>query len=123
VDVGIRHIHLLVGDQEGAAAFYKEAFGMEERFHDGAILFMGTPNGGDSLALHQAETEDERARVGQEGGVDHFGIHLADRSASAIDEAVRRVEQAGGKLVDRGEHAPGVPYAYVTDVDGYAIEL
>ena len=123
MDVGIRHVHVLVADQKRAAAFYKEAFGMEEHFRDGAILFMGTPQGGDSLALHQAETDEERDRVGQQGGYDHFGIHLADRSADAIEAAVRRVEKAGGKLLDRGEHAPGVAYAYVADLDGYAIEL
>jgi len=30
---------------------------------------------------------------------------------------------AGGRLVRRGEHAPGVPFAYVSDRDGYVIEL
>src|SRR5437879_1992028 len=29
----------------------------------------------------------------------------------------------GGTLLDRGEHAPGVPDAYVTDQDGYGIDL
>lgn len=63
--IGIRHVHLLVRDQERAAAFYREVFGMEERFRDGEILLVGTPGGGDSLALHLATTEAERARVGQ----------------------------------------------------------
>jgi len=30
---------------------------------------------------------------------------------------------AGGTLIERGEHAPGVPFAYVKDPDGYLIEL
>jgi len=121
--VGIRHVHLLVADQDRAVAFYRGAFAMEERFRDGAIVFLGTPGGGDSLALHLAATDEERARVGRPGGVEHFGIHLPDRSSDAIDAAVRRVVEAGGQLLERGEHAPGVPYAYVADVDGYAIEL
>jgi hypothetical protein len=25
--------------------------------------------------------------------------------------------------VEKGEHAPGVPYAYVSDPDGYVIEI
>lgn len=104
-------------------AFYADAFAMEERFRDGEIVFMGTPGGGDSLALHLAVTDDERARVGQHGGVEHFGIHLKDRSPAGIDRAVQLVENAGGQLLRRGEHAPGVPYAYVEDVDGYAIEI
>ncbi|MEY2476516.1 MAG: hypothetical protein QOG87_1831 [Actinomycetota bacterium] len=112
-----------MGDLTRSIAFYSEAFAMEERFRDGDIVFMGTPAGDDSLALHLAVTDDERARVGQQGGVEHFGIHLHDRSPTGIDGTVELVEKAGGRLLDRGEHAPGVPYAYVEDVDGYAIEL
>jgi catechol 2,3-dioxygenase-like lactoylglutathione lyase family enzyme len=36
---------------------------------------------------------------------------------------IRQVEAAGGRLVERGEHAPGIPFAYVADPDGYLIEL
>ena len=120
---GIRHVHLLVGEHARSLAFYSDAFGMEERFRDGSIVFVGTPGGDDSLALHLAMTDEERSRVGQRGGFEHFGIHLADRSAASIDAAVERVERAGGKLLERGDHAPGVPYAYVSDPDGYVIEL
>jgi catechol 2,3-dioxygenase-like lactoylglutathione lyase family enzyme len=112
-----------VADQARSIAFYAEVFGMEEQFHDGDIVFMGTPGGGDSLALHLAVTDEERARVGSQGGFEHFGIHLPDRSPVTIDRTVELVEKAGGHLLDRGNHAPGVPYAYVADVDGYAIEL
>jgi catechol 2,3-dioxygenase-like lactoylglutathione lyase family enzyme len=121
--VGIRHVHLLVAEHDRAIAFYRDVFGMEERFRDGPIVFLGTPDGGDSLALHLATTDDERARAGQQGGWEHFGIHLADRSEDGIDAAVERVTAAGGRVLDRGQHAPGVHYAYVADPDGYAIEI
>lgn len=121
--IGIRHVHLLVAEHDRAIAFYRDVFGMEERFRDGPIVFLGTPDRGDSLALHLATTDAERERVGQQGGWEHFGIHLADRTASGIDAAVARVQEAGGRLLDRGEHAPGVHYAYVADPDGYAIEI
>ena len=121
--IGIRHVHILVADQDRAVAFYRDAFGMEEQFRDGPIVFVGTPRGGDSLALHLATTDAELARVGHQGGYEHFGIHLPDRSAEAIDDAVARVEKAGGRVLDRGEHAPGIGYAYVSDLDGYVIEL
>jgi hypothetical protein len=26
-------------------------------------------------------------------------------------------------VLERGEHAPGVPFAYVADIDGYTIEI
>jgi len=121
--VGIRHVHLLVANHERAVAFYRDAFGMEELFRDGPIVFLGTPGGGDSLALHLAVNDEERARIGHQGGCEHFGIHVPDRSSDGIEAAVRRVEKAGGRVIDRGEHAPGVPYAYVADVDSYAIEI
>jgi catechol 2,3-dioxygenase-like lactoylglutathione lyase family enzyme len=120
---GIRHVHLLVTEHDRAIAFYRDVFGMEERFRDGPIVFLATPGGGDSLALHLAATAEERERVGQQGGWEHFGIHLQDRSADGVDAAVERVKAAGGHLLDRGEHAPGVHYAYVADLDGYAIEI
>jgi catechol 2,3-dioxygenase-like lactoylglutathione lyase family enzyme len=121
--IGIRHVHLLVAEHDRAIAFYRDVFGMEERFRDGPIVFLGTPDGGDSLALHLATTDDERERIGQQGGWEHFGIHLPDRSAEGVEAAVQRVKEAGGELLGRDEHAPGVPYAYVTDLDGYAIEI
>lgn len=55
------------------------------------------------------------------GGIGHFGFRLKD--ASDIDAAITACEAAGGRLVERGEHVPGQPYAYVTDPDGYVIEL
>jgi catechol 2,3-dioxygenase-like lactoylglutathione lyase family enzyme len=121
--IGIRHVHLLVAEHDRAIAFYREVFGMEERFRDGPIVFLGTPGGDDSLALHLATTDEERERVGQQGGWEHFGIHMPDRSADGVDAAVERVKAAGGRLLNRGEHAPGVHYAYVADLDGYAIEI
>jgi len=120
---GIRHVHLLVAEHDRAVAFYTRAFGMAEVFRTGPLVLLGTPGGGDSLALDLAGTEQERTRAGQQGGVEHFGIHLAEPSAAAVDEAVRRAEQAGGRLVERGEHAPGLPYAFVADPDGYVIEI
>ncbi|HUF99786.1 MAG TPA: VOC family protein [Ilumatobacter sp.] len=121
--IGIRHVHLLVADHDRAIEFYRNAFGMEFRFQDGPVVFVVTPGGGDALALHLATTEEERARIGQQGGVEHFGIHLADRSAKGVDAVVEVVLSAGGRLLGRGRHASGAEYAYVTDLDGYVIEF
>jgi catechol 2,3-dioxygenase-like lactoylglutathione lyase family enzyme len=116
---GIRHVHLLVSDLARSIAFYAGAFGMQEKFRDGDdLVFMNTPGSHDSLALHLVGDD---ARVGQNGGYEHFGITVLDRSK--LDEAIAEIERFGGSLVDRGEHAPGVPYAYVRDPDGYVIEI
>jgi catechol 2,3-dioxygenase-like lactoylglutathione lyase family enzyme len=114
-------VHLLVSDHSRSVAFYQQVFGMEVGFRDGAILFLHSPGGHDDLALHQAETDDERGRVGDQGGFEHFGITVTDRNR--LDDAIDLVIQAGGQLVNKGEHAPGIPFAYVRDPDGYVIEI
>lgn len=118
---GIRHVHLLVSDHPRSVAFYQGVFGMEVSFRDGAILFLRSPGGQDDLALHLAETDEERGRVGHQGGMEHFGITVSDRNR--LDEAIDLAIRAGGQLVNKGEHAPGVPFAYIRDPDGYVIEI
>jgi predicted enzyme related to lactoylglutathione lyase len=55
------------------------------------------------------------------GGVDHFGFRLLDRSD--LNAAIDEILAAGGKLIERGELAPGVAFAYVSDPEGYVLEL
>jgi predicted enzyme related to lactoylglutathione lyase len=40
-----------------------------------------------------------------------------------IELAVAEVQRAGGTVLRRGELAPGCPYVYVADPDGYEIEI
>lgn len=117
---GLTHIHLVVRDLERSLRFYKGVFGMEERFRDGPrMVFLNTPGTSDLITLNEDPQEAQLAGVN--GGVAHFGFRLA--SPSDIDTAISEIEGAGGKLLRRGEHAPGVPFAYVADPDGYVIEL
>jgi catechol 2,3-dioxygenase-like lactoylglutathione lyase family enzyme len=65
---------------------------------------------------------DESApRVGKPGGVAHFGFRLID--LYEIDTAARAVEEAGGKILDKGEFCPGEPYLFFKDLDGYEVEI
>lgn len=117
---GLYHIHLIVRDMERSLRFYKTVFGLEEQFRVGAgMVFLSTPGSRDLITLNQDPAEEKLAGVN--GGVGHFGFRLAE--GSDIDAAIVEVEAAGGKLVERGEHAPGAPFAYVEDPDGYVIEL
>jgi catechol 2,3-dioxygenase-like lactoylglutathione lyase family enzyme len=59
--------------------------------------------------------------AGESRGIPHFGFRLV--SPGDIDAAVDEVERAGGKLLRRGEFCPGCPYAFVTDPDGYEVEI
>ncbi len=117
---GLTHIHLVVRDLERSLRFYQGVFGMAERFRDGPkMVFLNTPGSEDLITLNEDPAEARLAGVN--GGVAHFGFRLAD--SAGLDAAIAEVEAAGGKLIRRGEHAPGVPFAYVEDPDGYVIEL
>jgi catechol 2,3-dioxygenase-like lactoylglutathione lyase family enzyme len=117
---GLYHLHLVVRDLERSLRFYEGVFGMEEQFRAGPrMVFLSTPGSEDLITLNEDPAEVHVAGIN--GGVAHFGFALAD--PADLDRAIREVETAGGKLIERGEHAPGAPFAYVTDPDGYVIEL
>jgi catechol 2,3-dioxygenase len=117
---GLTHIHLVVRDLERSLRFYQQVFGMKESFRSGPkMVFLNTPGSRDMVTLNEDPAQADRA--GRSGGVAHFGFRRSE--GADLDAAVAEVEAAGGRLVERGEHAPGVGYAYVTDPDGYVIEL
>ena len=117
---GLTHIHLVVRDLERSLRFYQGVFGMEERFRDGPkMVFLNTPGSQDLITLN--EDPNEAKLAGVSAGIAHFGFRLS--GSSNLDHAISEVEAAGGKLLRRGEHAPGAPFAYVADPDGYVIEL
>ncbi len=117
---GLTHIHLVVRDLGRSLRFYREVFGMEERFRDGPhMVFLNTPGSNDLITLNQDPEEVDLA--GSKGGIAHFGFRLSN--PPDLGPAITEVERAGGKLLSRGKHASGAPFAYVADPDGYIIEL
>jgi len=115
---GLNHINLNVRDIKRSLKFYKEAFGLQVDFWQGkAMVFLSSPGARDMITLCQAGRKDQ---VGP-AGVSHFGFGLAENGR--FDDWIKQVEGAGGKLLSRGEHAPGFPFAYFQDPDGYVIEL
>ncbi|HET9943226.1 MAG TPA: VOC family protein [Terriglobia bacterium] len=117
---GLTHIHLMVRNLERSLRFYQDVYGMTERFRDGSeMVFLNTPGSRDSITLNEDPKMSDV--VGNNGGIAHFGFRLVNKSD--LDSAIAEIEKAGGRLLSRGEHAPGIGFAYVADPDGYVIEI
>ncbi len=116
---GLTHIHLMVKDVQRSLDFYQKVFGMKVSFWaSDTLVFLNTPGSNDAIALHQAEAEQP---TGSGGGISHFGFQLQDKAN--LESAIGEVVAAGGALKKQGEFMPGMPFAYVSDPDGYEIEL
>jgi len=116
---GMIHIHLLVSDLSRSVAFYERAFGLKVilRHEEQGMAFLQTPGTAELVTLKQ----ERSARVGQQGGIDHFGFPLAD--ARELEAAIAEVVAAGGRLLERDTLAGGYPTAFVADPDGYRIQI
>jgi catechol 2,3-dioxygenase-like lactoylglutathione lyase family enzyme len=113
---GLSHIALSVLDPERSLAFYQSVFGVREYFRNESTIQVLGPGQYDVIAF-----EKRPAAAGVNGGIIHFGFRLT--RSEDIDAAVMAVEAAGGVVTSRGEFAPGLPYAFVRDPDGYEIEI
>jgi predicted enzyme related to lactoylglutathione lyase len=103
-----------VRDLDRAARFYRGAFGLEEVFRNEGIVFMGIPGTDSAGGLLRDEG-------GAGGGPRHVGFHL-DHSLK-LDDVLEGITEAGGSVVERGEHAPDVPFARIADPDGNVLEV
>jgi catechol 2,3-dioxygenase-like lactoylglutathione lyase family enzyme len=113
---GLTHINLAVRDLGRALRFYEQVFGLREYGRGQGLVHTRASGRHDIVSF----TEDP-ARAGSSGGIAHFGFRLVN--PGDIDRAVAEVERAGGRLLRRGEFAPGFPYAYIADPDGYEVEI
>jgi len=113
---GLTHIALSVVDPERSLRFYRDVFGVIEYFRDEISIQATGPGPFDVLAFTRRPD-----LAGKALGIEHFGFRLTD--PADIDQAVAEVQQAGGRLLRRGEFSPGYPFAYVADPDGYEIEI
>jgi len=113
---GLNHINLNVSNLKRSTEFYSKAFGLEVRFAVGRhMIFLGSPKGRDVITLCEVRKRDAIGNA----GVSHFGFEMN----GPMDDCIAQVEAAGGKLVEKGEHGPGYRFAFVSDPDGYLIEI
>jgi catechol 2,3-dioxygenase-like lactoylglutathione lyase family enzyme len=116
---GFNHLHINVRDLKRSIHFYEAAFGLKVSFSAGDDLIFLAPRASEhSLALHLVGADEPVGLAA--GGLQHFGFKL---DADDHDRVIEQVERAGGRLVSRGKHDGKYPYAYVSDPDGYVIEL
>lgn len=113
---GLSHISLAVADPQRSLEFYAQVFGVREYYRDEDQIQAQGPGPFDVLAF-----ECKPKQAGVAGGINHFGFRL--RQPEDIALAIAEVQRAGGKLLRQGEFGPGLPFAYVTDPDGYEIEI
>ena len=103
-----------VRDLEKAVKFYCDAFGLTEVFRNESIVFVGLPGTDSALGIL---LDPERSGSGPQ----HMGFHVDH--AVEHESAIKDVESAGGKVIERGEHGPGIPFARVADPDGNVFEI
>lgn len=113
---GLTHIALATRDARRAAEFYKRVFGCEVIYDQGGFVQVQTPGSRDVIVF-----DESAGRVGELGGIVHFGFRL--KRAGDIEGAAEAVIAAGGTIRDKGEFAPGEPYLFANDLDGYEVEI
>ncbi len=117
---GLTHIALAVKDLDRSLAFYKAAFECIATYRDEHMLQVETPGCKDVIVFERAIGRGVK-NIGKVGGIVHFGFRL--RKPGDINAVVKAAQKAGGKLLRRGRFKPGFPFAYVSDPDGYEIEI
>src|SRR5688572_1016098 len=107
---GLTHISLSVRDPDRSLKVYRSLFGVKEYYRDESSIQVLGPGPHDVMAF-----ERNAKTAGKTGCIDHFGCRLTN--PKDIDKAVREAERAGGRILRRGEFAPGLPVVYIEDPD------
>jgi predicted enzyme related to lactoylglutathione lyase len=103
-----------VRDLDRGVRFYSDAFELQEVYRGDQIVFLGIPGTDAAVGiLNDPNTAGS--------GPQNVGFHVDH--AIDLDDAVRDVERAGGHVIERGQHAPGVRFARIADPDGNVLEI
>ena len=96
--------------------FYQAVLGVIPVYEQKDFVQAQTPGSRDVLVF-----ERKPRHAGRRGGIAHFGFRL--RRAKDILRAVAAIQGAGGTILNQGAFAPGEPYVFFSDPDGYEVEI
>jgi glyoxylase I family protein len=116
--LGLDHIVLRVRDQETAQRFYVDVLGCTLDHVNAAISLVQLRFGDHLIDLLPA---DGPAAAGS--GLDHFCLSIACTDLKAVREALIGRGVAVGEIVERRGAFGSGPSLYLSDPDGYRIEL
>ncbi len=112
---GLTHVALKVADLDRTIAFYASLIDARVLIRNERVAELGTPGAHDVITL-------ELSSGGEVGGLGtHIGFRLLE--PTPVETLVAAVEEAGGTVAESGEFAPGQPYVFARDPDGYQVEL
>ena len=103
----IKHIAIRTHDVEKTAAFYKEAFGLEQVGVGQSGIYLTDGHLNIAILSFRSVVEGETMKL----GVDHIGFQVDD-----VDAAVARIKGLGGKSLD---HRNEVGTANATQPQSY----
>ena len=97
----IRHIAIRTHDVEKTAAFYKEAFGLEQVGVGQSGIYLTDGHLNIAILNFRPVVAGESLKL----GIDHVGFHVEN-----FDAAIARIKSLGGKILnDENEVTPGDP--------------
>ena len=114
---GLTHLAIVVKDLKKTKEFYTNVFDMEVMYDTEDFIQLTTPGCNDVIVFEK----NEKIQVGSSGGIIHFGFRL--RNPEDIDNVLKKIKNAGGRIKDKGEFVPGSPYVFFEDPDGYEVEV
>ncbi|MGH7875366.1 MAG: VOC family protein [Candidatus Binatia bacterium] len=103
----IKHIAIRTHDVEKTAAFYKDAFGLEQVGVGQSGIYLTDGHLNIAILSFRSVVDGETMKL----GVDHIGFQVDD-----VDAAVARIKGCGGKSLDHrnevGAADPAQPQSY-----------
>ena len=116
---GMRHVAIFVRDMEACLNFYINLLGMEIEWQPDEHNYYLT-SGGDNLALHQAETDQQRDESTQR--LDHIGFFV--ETGEDVDHWFQWLQSHDIKMrTEPRTHRDGARSFYCYDPDGTVVQV